>query len=111
MKRTITFVLGLTTAAFFILHLSTRKTAEHSDENAASVESVALSQPAPEVSPPTSPPLEVKRPKRTVFQRIADNDTNVFKLSSEQVQQFLARNRTNADSLLTAFNITHDKEF
>jgi hypothetical protein len=45
-----------------------------------------------------------------VLARVAMGDTNVFKLSSDQVQAFLASNKTNADSLLAAFNVTADLE-
>jgi hypothetical protein len=42
---------------------------------------------------------------------VTRGDTNVFKLSADQVQGFLARNKTNADSLLAAFNVTANPEF
>jgi len=48
---------------------------------------------------------------RNVLRQVAVGDTNVFKLSAEQIQTFLARNRTNADSLLAAFNVTADPGF
>jgi hypothetical protein len=54
--------------------------------------------------------LEVTPVPNTVLARVARGDTNVFKLSTEQVQAFLAKNKTNADSLLAAFNITADPE-
>jgi hypothetical protein len=47
---------------------------------------------------------------KTVLQRIADNDASVFKLSPEQVAAFLAKNGTNVESLVAAFNVTSDKE-
>src|SRR5688572_16690685 len=50
-------------------------------------------------------------PAKTALQRIAENDASVFKLSPEQVQAFLAKNATNAESLLAAFNVTGNKDF
>jgi hypothetical protein len=49
-------------------------------------------------------------PAKTIVQRLLGQDTNVFKLSPAQVQAFLAKNGTNAESLLAAFNVTSDKE-
>ncbi len=61
---------------------------------------------------PAAPPAtEISPPDHEVLRRVALGDTNVFRLSAEQIQRFLARNRTNADSLLAAFNVTADPEF
>jgi hypothetical protein len=121
MKRIIALCLLLVGAVFFLcLHFGTRNDAEPSPAPAP-LESVGPLEngepPSPSPSPPVGeappaplPPVEVRPPQKTVFQRIADNDTNVFTLSPEQVRAFLARNKTNADSLLAAFNVTHDQD-
>src|ERR1051326_3406094 len=74
------------------------------------VEAPAPPPPAAEKLPAPLPPADIKPPEKTVFQRIASNDTNVFTVSPEQVHAFLARNQTNADSLLAVCNATHDRE-
>jgi hypothetical protein len=60
---------------------------------------------------PLQPPPTVSPPEKTVLQRIAQNDTTVFKLSPEQIEAFLSKRRTNAETLLAAFNATGDKAF
>jgi hypothetical protein len=74
---------------------------------------------ADEVTPGPLPPAAQRSPSsalegaqipKPVLARVALGDTNVFKLTSDQVQAFLVRNRTNADSLLAAFNVTADPE-
>ena len=120
MKKNIALLIGFVAAAFLIgFHLKTR-------DNAGPA--LATTQPEPVVrveggdrsatqrpvhgAPLMSPaPVEARSAEKTVLQRIASNDTNVFKLSPERIQAFLARNQTNADSLLAAFNITHDQEY
>jgi hypothetical protein len=67
------------------------------------LQSASLPAPAPHTN---SGPSD-----KTVLQRITQNDPGVFKLSPEQVQAFLAKNGTNAESLLAAFNVTSNKEF
>ncbi len=63
------------------------------------------------VTPLTAPPVApVEPPPKTVLQRLVSHDTNVFKLSPAEVQKFLTRNASNAESLLAAFNVTSDKE-
>ena len=119
MKKTIALSIGLVAVAILIrVQFTARNGAEFSaaaqPEVVASVESndpPAPLLPARAVSRVPLSPVEVRQPEKMVFQRIADNDTNVLKLSSGQIQAFLARNKTNADSLLTAFNATHDQEF
>jgi hypothetical protein len=69
---------------------------------ASSVQSSNTSQPVDSPAP---------LPERTILQRLVSHDTNVFKLSPDELQKFLARNGTNAESLLAAFNVTSDKEF
>lgn len=70
------------------------------------------SAPQPVRAIPQASPASVESPPvpKQVLARIALGDTNVFKLSNDQVQAFLARNKTNADSLLAAFNVTADPE-
>src|SRR5690242_18237372 len=46
-----------------------------------------------------------------VLKRMLAGDTNVYKLPLEQIGRFIARNRTNAESLLVAFEVTADPEF
>jgi hypothetical protein len=72
---------------------------------ASSVESSNTSQPV------DSPALPAPPPEKTILQRLISHDTNVFKLSPDELQKFLARNGTNAESLLAAFSVTSDKEF
>ncbi len=71
--------------------------------------------PAPTVpasmAPSTEPPVAPAEPPQTVLQRIVSHDTNVFKLSPAELQKFLTRNASNAESLLAAFNMTSDKEY
>jgi hypothetical protein len=63
----------------------------------------------PAVVPSAASPPAKDQPNKTLLQRIFQNDADVFKLSPEQVQAFLAKG-TNAESLLAAFNVTGDKE-
>jgi hypothetical protein len=50
-------------------------------------------------------------PAKNIFERINDGDESVSQISNDQIQTFLARNRTNAESLLAAFKVSHDLEF
>jgi hypothetical protein len=68
----------------------------------------------PQLPPPGKPsvaPSKRGAPGQTILQRAVEGDVNVFKLSPEQVQAFLMKNTTNAESLLAAFNVSGDKEF
>jgi len=66
------------------------------------------SQPAakPSAALPSAKPGQSSK---TILQRAVEGDANVFKLSPEQVQSFLAKG-TNVESLLAAFNVTGDKD-
>jgi hypothetical protein len=68
----------------------------------------------PQIQPAARPSAALPSPKpgqssKTILQRAVEGDTSVFKLSTEQVDAFLAKS-TNAESLLAAFNINGDKE-
>src|SRR5947207_3800815 len=85
-------------------------TAQQEDQPSTDLtQSATPLQPAREKAPSLST-TEATSPPRTMLQRIVAEDTNVFKLSTEQIQAFLARNRTNAESLLAAFNLNGDPE-
>jgi hypothetical protein len=66
-------------------------------------------QPVGVLPPPSA--AEIIPADSKVLRRVAGGDTNVYKLSAEQIQSFLARNKTNADSLLAAFNVAADPEY
>ena len=66
-----------------------------------------------QLTPDTAPslaPVQAEHSPETLFGRIAAGDTNAFKVSPAQIEDFLARNRTNAESLLAAFNLNGDQE-
>ena len=72
------------------------------------------SAPGPQLPPaakPSAAPSKREAPGQTILQRAVEGDASVFKLSPEQVQAFLMKNATNAESLLAAFNVSGDKEF
>ncbi len=60
---------------------------------------------------PSLAPIKALIPAKTLIERIAAGDTNAYHLSPEQVQAFLARNQTNGEALLAAFNVSGDLEF
>jgi hypothetical protein len=115
MKKTLVCLAGLIAVAiFFCRHFR----AEPSAELESAVAQPADVEPAPggSLAIPRQPvrvlpAAEISPVDNNVLRRVAVGDTNVFKLSAEQIQAFLARNRQNADSLLAAFNVTADPEF
>lgn len=113
MKKICIFA-GVFAAILFVIRLTRHET---SDAPATPAES-AIEEQAPEpqiqstVEPPSpgAPPTAKPVRQKSILERIASNDASVFKLSPDQVQSFLAKNGTNAESLLAAFNITSDKD-
>jgi hypothetical protein len=81
--------------------------------SAETPESTVAPEAAPKLEParPLQPPPLVNPPEKTVLQRITQNDATVFKLSPEQIEAFLSKRGTNAETLLAAFNATGDKAF
>src|SRR5579859_369494 len=71
--------------------------------------SAIVAQPEVETRPTLSP-RRAQLSAKTLRERIAAGDTNAFNLSAEQIQAFLSRNQTNAESLLAAFNVSGDLE-
>lgn len=78
----------------------------------------AAADPSPRVTVPLSPsglvvapssPANALPPGKNFFHRVNQGDAGLFKLAPEQIQAHLERNRTNAESLLAAFNATSDK--
>jgi RNA polymerase sigma factor (sigma-70 family) len=67
---------------------------------------VAVNQPP--TQPPPQPPTT---PEKNFFERINDGDESLAMLSHEIADAFIARNRTNAQSLLTAYRVTHDMAY
>jgi RNA polymerase sigma factor (sigma-70 family) len=50
-------------------------------------------------------------PAKSFLERLNDGDMSLSMLSREEADQFLALNKTNAQSLLAAFRVTHDIEY
>lgn len=112
------WIVGLGLAAVIVigtLRFATTKNATAVDAPAIETSEPAVaSEPAlqPERAPalPVPPPAS-NPPGKTVLQRIAQNDATVSKLSADQIQAFLSKNGTNAETLLAAFNASSDKVF
>src|SRR5579864_8743175 len=68
-------------------------------ETSAGLARTAIPIPPAGDAAPSLLPAQPERPAETLLQRIAAGDTNAFKLSNEQIEDFLVRNRTNAESL------------
>jgi hypothetical protein len=70
-------------------------------------------EPVPAKIQPKAPLGESAVPHtvKTLIERIASGDTNAYRLSSEQIQAFLTRNRTNGEALLAAFNVSGNADF
>ena len=83
---------------------------EETPTSIARGESTRAPAPTAVLSAPSTSTIEIARVQNPVLVRMVKGDTNVFKLSAEQVQAFLSRNKTNADSLLAGFNVTGDPE-
>lgn len=64
----------------------------------------AVTLPAGTLQPP--PP-----PEKNFFERIMEGDMGLTMLPREQAEAFLARNRTNAQSLIGAYRVTHDLNY
>ena len=115
MKKTLIVLAGLIAVAiFFCRHFRAEPSAqlESAVAQSADVEPAPGGGPALPRQPARAlPAAEISPVDNDVLRRIAVGDTNVFKLSAEQIRVFLARNRQNADSLLAAFNVTADPEF
>jgi RNA polymerase sigma factor (sigma-70 family) len=59
----------------------------------------------------TSEPVATAAREKTIFERINEGDESLSMLPREQAEAFLARNKTNAESLLAAYRVTHDVEY
>jgi len=116
MKKAFGLAVGLIAAAVWAyLHFDARmgRSSLAEEEVLASAHNDAPTpapQPVRALAPTAGSTDEVAPVANPVLTRVARGDTNVFMLSTDQVQAFLARNRTNADSLLAAFNVTMDPE-
>lgn len=66
-------------------------------------------QPLPSAVTPVTAALT--SPPKTFFERIMEGDKELPMLSHDQAEGFLERNRTNGESLLTAYRVTHDIEY
>src|SRR6266849_6229195 len=108
MKKTLILAVG-TVIATVLIWLAFKPRRETTAMEAASAQEAvgSVDQPEPVALPVPSviPPLTAstwpeEAPPPTVVQRIARNDATVLKLAPEQIQAFLARNKTNAESLL-----------
>jgi len=115
MKKIILASIGLIILALLLL-----RPARETEPAVALTPVLELSSPAPPTNaapvvvpafaPVTPRKVEPQAPPKSVLQRIAANDSNVFRISPELVQAFLARNLTNAESLLAAYNVTTNKD-
>src|SRR5688572_10383517 len=117
MKKYAILGIGILAVGFVIAFKSRHRVAETIPSPAVEVQAPAESPdlapqfPSVVASPVVSVQTNAAPPAKTIVQRLLGQDTNVFKLSPEQVQAFLAKNGTNAESLLAAFNVTSDKEY
>lgn len=66
---------------------------------------------APEPAPAAAVVPVVAKQEPNIFERINEGDKKLPMLSVEQAEAFLQRNKTNAESLLTAFRVTNDTNY
>jgi hypothetical protein len=115
-KKTGIIIVGVAVVAYLLGWQFNSRPHETEEPPTPLSETSTPADPAPSVqSSNTSRPIESPAPfvppEKTILQRLVRHDTNVFKLSPDELLKFLARNGTNAESLLAAFNVTSDKEF
>lgn len=72
----------------------------------------AALSPAPARTAPLRPsPFPPSPPVKSIFERINEGDESLSILPRHIADQFVARNQTNAESLLAAYRVTHDPEY
>src|SRR6266481_2923655 len=104
MKKTLILAVGTVIATILIGLALKPRWETMTPAPAAAQEAVgSVDQPEPAaltvpgvIPPPTAATRPEAAPPPTVVQRITRNDPTIFKLAPEQIQAFLARNKTNA---------------
>ena len=110
----IVLVAGLLVVGLAILHRPSQTAPEQQPEEVvmSSGQGRKPRLPAPQMPVTAAPAPEVlpnELEHTNAFARLLDNDGKPPELSHAQVEAYVAENRRSAESLLTAFRLTHDR--